>query len=113
MPVVSDNAAHINSAVEAFVGPLKQLGCQAHLLSHLVPDVMKYEKGREPQIEAIDKIILKIRAIVTQVKKSTVCADELKKLQIVLDGKEKGDFKIYRRYRNQVELQLLYDRKIS
>ncbi|XP_067214124.1 E3 SUMO-protein ligase ZBED1-like [Linepithema humile] len=81
--IVTDSAANIKKAVYELLGRSKHLPCFAHLLSHLVPDVMA---GRWDSSINVDDIITKVRNIVVLVKRSIVATDELKRLQI-RDGK--------------------------
>lgn len=77
--LVTDSAANMVKAITDGFGSTKHLPCIAHALSHLVPDAIKLS----PRIE---EIIVKIKSIVTMIKRSVVASDELKRLQI-RDGK--------------------------
>jgi len=79
--IVSDNAANIKKAVYDSFHRVKHLSCFAHVLSHLVPDVMASNS-----MTNVRDTITKVRNIVTLVKRSVVASDELKRLQ-VRDGK--------------------------
>lgn len=79
--IVSDSAANIKKAVYDSFGRSKHLPCFAHILSHLVPDVIISNS-----MTNVRDIITKVRNIVTLIKRSVVASDELKRLQI-RDGK--------------------------
>lgn len=79
--IVSDSAANIKRAVYDSFGRVKHLPCFAHVLSHLVPDVLNSNS-----MTNVKDTITKVRNIVTLVKRSVVASDELKRLQ-VRDGK--------------------------
>ncbi|XP_011859726.1 PREDICTED: zinc finger BED domain-containing protein 1-like [Vollenhovia emeryi] len=79
--IVSDSAANIKRAVYDSFGRAKHLACFAHVLSHLIPDVMTSNS-----MTNVRDTITKVRNIVTLVKRSVVASDELKRLQ-VRDGK--------------------------
>lgn len=88
MCVTADDAANIKRALQDFAGPGKQLGCYAHILSHLVPDALKFD---DPEMKKLLEIIGRVRSIVSFVKRSICASDELKRLQMILDGKADGD----------------------
>ncbi|XP_036148827.1 zinc finger BED domain-containing protein 1-like [Monomorium pharaonis] len=77
--IVTDSTANMTKAIIDGFGLSKHLPCIAHLLSHLVPDAIKLNPP-------IDKIITRVKSIVTVTKRSVVASDELKRLQI-RDGK--------------------------
>lgn len=79
--IVSDSAANIKRAVYDSFGRVKHLPCFAHVLSHLVPNVLNSNS-----MTNVRDTITKVRNIVTLVKRSVVASDELKRLQ-VRDGK--------------------------
>lgn len=77
--LVIDSAANMVKAITDGFGLIKHLPCIAHILSHLVPDAIKLS----PRIL---EIIVRVKSIVTLIKRSVVASDELKRLQI-RDGK--------------------------
>lgn len=70
--IVTDRAANIKRAVRKIVGKEKHLFCFAHLLSHLVPDVIN-------SMPIIKDMIAKVKVIVALTRRSVVANDELKK----------------------------------
>ncbi|XP_034936456.1 zinc finger BED domain-containing protein 1-like [Chelonus insularis] len=80
--VISDNATNIKKAVTDGYGIKRKSPCFAHILSHLVPSVIKVIPG-------LDKIISKVKDIVVRTKRSVTAPDTLRNLQI-RDGKTEG-----------------------
>lgn len=73
--IVSDSAANIKKAVYDLFGRSKHLPCFAHILSHLVPDVIISNS-----MTNVRDIITKVRNILILIKRSVVASDELKRL---------------------------------
>lgn len=82
--IVSDGAPNMKKAIGDIIAQdkHKKLVCFAHVVSHLVPDVMS-------TMPAAKDIIIKIKDIVSLIRRSVVASDELKRLQI-RDGKSEG-----------------------
>lgn len=78
--IVTDSGANIKKAAIDIFGA-SNIPCFAHILSHVVPDVIK-------TLPEVKNIFARVRNIVEITKKSVVAADELK-LQIC-NGKKEG-----------------------
>ncbi|XP_011883972.1 PREDICTED: zinc finger BED domain-containing protein 1-like [Vollenhovia emeryi] len=80
--IVTDCGANIKKAATDTFGVSKHIPCFAHVLSHVVPSVLK-------TLPEVESIFTRIQNIVTITKRSVVATDELKRLQIC-NGKTEG-----------------------
>lgn len=84
--VVTDNAFNMVNAINSIFNTKTHIPCMAHILAHLVPDSLK-------TMYTIEEVIIKVKNIVTFVRKSVIASDELIRLQ-KRDGKTEGTIKI-------------------
>lgn len=80
--IITDSAPNIVTAINSIFTAKKHIPCMAHILAHVVPDSLK-------QLFLIEEIIIKIKRIVTLVKRSVVATDELVRPQ-KCDGRTDG-----------------------
>ncbi|EZA56605.1 Zinc finger BED domain-containing protein [Ooceraea biroi] len=77
--IVTDNGANIKKATINCFGASKHIECFAHTVSRIVPDAISATPG-------IERVITKVRFIVTLTKRNVAVSDELQHLQ-ERDGK--------------------------
>ncbi|XP_031777405.1 zinc finger BED domain-containing protein 1-like isoform X1 [Nasonia vitripennis] len=80
--MITDGAPNIKKAGIDLLGKDKHLVCIAHVASHLLPDALN-------NFKEFNTIINKVKAIVTQKKRSIPASDKLKEMQLK-DGKTEG-----------------------
>ncbi|OXU16701.1 hypothetical protein TSAR_013589 [Trichomalopsis sarcophagae] len=80
--MITDGASNIKKACIDLLGKDKHLVCIAHVVSHLLPDALN-------NFKELNTIIDKVKAIVTQMKRSIPASDKLKEMQLK-DGKTEG-----------------------
>lgn len=80
--VVTDSASNMVNAINSIFNTKTHIPCMAHILAHLVPDSLK-------TMYTIEEVIIKVKNIVTFVRKSVIASDELIRLQ-KRDGKTEG-----------------------
>jgi len=80
--VVTDNAANIVGAVKDKLN-LKHLGCFGHTINLIVKDALAYDE--------VNKLICKVRAIVSHFKRSTVSLNKLNEAQLNIIRKKQKE----------------------
>ncbi|XP_070159825.1 E3 SUMO-protein ligase ZBED1-like isoform X3 [Polyergus mexicanus] len=85
--IVTDCGANIKKAAIDTFGASKHISCFAHVLSHVVPSVMK-------TLPEVENMFARVHSIVAITKRSVVAADELKRLQICNGKTERTALKL-------------------
>lgn len=81
--IVTDGEAAIKKVGIDVVGRSRHIQCIAHVVSHLLPDALK-------KCDHLRKLIDKVKAITTTIRRSIPASDKLKQLQLK-EGKNEGN----------------------